>query len=425
MITPSFSPTATERVLPKLALDFTTASLDPRVTFTRTTGASNPATYTNSSGVITAATNNQPRFDYDPMTLACKGLLIEEQRANLLTYSEQFNDVAWVKAACSITANTIIAPDGTLTGDTLVEDTASSARYIVSSSTAMTTGTTYTGTVYAKTAGRFLQLTFQGATHGATYWASFNLDTGVVAGSNGSNVAATISPVGNGWYRCSISAPAIATASGGLVIVLSNVANPGVRFPGYQGNGTSGIYIWGAQLEAGAFSTSYIPTISAALTRNADVATMTGTNFSDWFNATQGTLACEYQVAQYNAALAQLVLSVGSAAAVETYMSCNTSNVNQFTVQNTTNQANFGSLGSVTLNTPAKICGFYKADYFSAAGNGTTAGGVDTSGTLPTMNKLVFGARNDGARPLNGCVRTFEYWPFTLTTNEILAFSKP
>ena len=77
MITPAFGLTATERVLPRLALDFTTASLDPRITFTRTTGASNPATYIDSSGVITAATNNQPRFDYDPVTLVCQGLLIE------------------------------------------------------------------------------------------------------------------------------------------------------------------------------------------------------------------------------------------------------------------------------------------------------------------------------------------------------------
>lgn len=84
MITPAFGLTATERILPRLALDFTTASLDPRITFTRTTGASNPATYIDSSGVITAATNNQPRFDYDPVTLVCKGLLIEESRTNSL-----------------------------------------------------------------------------------------------------------------------------------------------------------------------------------------------------------------------------------------------------------------------------------------------------------------------------------------------------
>ncbi len=95
MITPSFSLTATERVLPKLALDFTTASLDSRVTFTRTTGASNPATYVSSTGYITSATNNQPRFDYDPITLTCKGLLIEESRANIFIESETLLTAAW------------------------------------------------------------------------------------------------------------------------------------------------------------------------------------------------------------------------------------------------------------------------------------------------------------------------------------------
>lgn len=84
MITPSFALTATERVLPKLALDFTTASLDARVTITR---ANNTATAINSSGVIAVVNANLPRFDYDPSTLVCKGLLIEESRTNALVNS--------------------------------------------------------------------------------------------------------------------------------------------------------------------------------------------------------------------------------------------------------------------------------------------------------------------------------------------------
>ena len=109
MITPSFSLTATERVLPKLALDFTTASLDSRITFTRTTGASNPAAFVNSSGYITAATNDQPRFDYNPVTLACKGLLIEESRANLLLQSENFS-TTWTNFASSESLESVTNP---------------------------------------------------------------------------------------------------------------------------------------------------------------------------------------------------------------------------------------------------------------------------------------------------------------------------
>ena len=100
MITPAYSPTATERVLPRLALDFTTASLDPRVTVTR---ALNTATRVNSSGDVEVVSANLPRFDFDPTTLVCKGLLIEETRTNLLRYSEAFDNVYWTPARASVT----------------------------------------------------------------------------------------------------------------------------------------------------------------------------------------------------------------------------------------------------------------------------------------------------------------------------------
>jgi hypothetical protein len=416
MITPSFGLTATERVLPKLALDFTTASLDSRITFTRTTDATHPASYVNSSGTLAYASNNAPRFDYDPVTLACKGLLIEESRSNLFPTS--VNPTYNYSATTIVTNSATTAPDGTSDGQSLVPNTTNTSHLCDRYQSMGTTGA-FTLSVYLKANGYYKgQLRL--AVSAGGFGTDFDLNAITVANTT-AGATASIVDAGNGWRRCQITATMAGTSGPTQRVQLYN--NSGSA--SFAGDGTSGIYVWGFQLEAGAFATSYIPTTTAALTRNADVATMTGTNFSDWFNASEGTYACEYQVAQYNAALAQMVLSSGSAAAIETYMACNTSNVNQFTVANTANQANFGSLGAVTLNTPAKICGFYKANYFSAAGNGTTSGGLDTSGTVPTMNKLVFGARNDGARPLNGHIRTVEYWPFTLTTNEILAYSKP
>lgn len=117
MITPSYSATATERVLPRMALDFTTASLDSRVTVTR---ALNTATAINSSGFIAVVNANLPRFDYNPVTLACKGLLIEEARTNILTYSEQFDNAAWAKLNVTVSANNTTSPDGTLNAEKLV-----------------------------------------------------------------------------------------------------------------------------------------------------------------------------------------------------------------------------------------------------------------------------------------------------------------
>ena len=114
MITPAYSPTATERVLPKMALDFTTGTLDSRVSVAR---AGNTATRINSSGKIEIVNANLPRFDYDPATLAPRGLLIEEQRTNLLLRSEEFDNASWAKTNATITVNATTAPDGTTTAD--------------------------------------------------------------------------------------------------------------------------------------------------------------------------------------------------------------------------------------------------------------------------------------------------------------------
>ena len=119
MITPAYGMTATERVLPRLALDFTTASLDPRVTVTR---ALNTATVINSSGLVATVNANLPRFDYDPSTLACRGLLIEESRSNAILYSEDFSNGNWAKTGVTIGSNAVVAPDGNTTADNVVED---------------------------------------------------------------------------------------------------------------------------------------------------------------------------------------------------------------------------------------------------------------------------------------------------------------
>lgn len=153
MITPAYSPTATERVLPRLALDFTTGVLDPRVVVTR---ALNTATRVNSSGYVEIVNSNVPRFDYDPATLALRGLLIEEERKNLVAYSNQFdNNGAWVKTRSSISADVIVSPDGTQNGDKLIEDTtASSSHLMLSVVTSIPSLSTVTDSIYLKAGER-------------------------------------------------------------------------------------------------------------------------------------------------------------------------------------------------------------------------------------------------------------------------------
>ena len=184
MITPSFNLTATERVLPRLALDFTTANLDLRVTFTRT---GDTATVTNSSGYIVPINANLPRFDFNPVTLLCNGLLIEESRQNRLLYSEQFNQSPWANVRSSVSPNVseTLSPSGLNTADKLVENTVDNNHYIVQDF-ANTSNTVFTVTVYAKAAERrFLRVVCSTTGNANSQFANFDLLNGTVGTPSG------------------------------------------------------------------------------------------------------------------------------------------------------------------------------------------------------------------------------------------------
>lgn len=324
MITPSFGLTATERVLPKLALDFTTASLDSRVTFTRTTDATHPATYVNNAGAITAATNNQPRFDYDPVTLVCKGLLIEESRTNSLLNTNLLSTQIVTVTAAVRTLSFYGTGSVTLSG---------AHTAIVSGTGAYPTRTTYS---FTPTAG-----------------------------------ALTLTVTGTVQY---------------------------------------------AQLEVGAFATSYIPTTSAALTRNADVAVMTGTNFSSWWNASEGTFVTNANGKGY--AIMQVDNGTTNSFAMRFIVGASAMQIYDATTLTC-------QLGTTVAGTDIKISGAYKLnDAVCSIAGGTAL--TDTSTGVPVANALVIGARNTLAPQsfLNGVVAKVLYYPQRLTNAEVQAFSK-
>lgn len=281
MITPSFALTATERVLPAMALDFTTANLDARVTLTRT---GNTATVTNSSGLIALVNANLPRFNHSPTTLACNGLLIEEARTNISTYSELIGGGTWLFLNANYAAQTTIAtsPDGTSNATNLYAVVSGSPRWVYKQFT-YSANQAYVLSVYAKSNSKrwFCIYNPSGAGAGAAW---FDLTNGVV-GTAASGFTSSISNAGNGWYRCAITWTA--PASGARYFAMSDVnADSSLTT---TASGTSGVLVYGAQVELGAFLTSYIPTVAATVTRNADAASMTSTNFSAWYNAGAGT----------------------------------------------------------------------------------------------------------------------------------------
>jgi hypothetical protein len=167
-------------------------------------------------------------------------------RVNLLTYSEQFDNAAWVKSNATVTPDVIVAPNETLTADKLVEGVGTARKFI--SQSGATSGQTFS--VYAQKGER--DYVAIGQTNSGGIWAVslFNINLGTYVGSYQAGGVSTptnntIISVGSGWYivSCTLN---IASGAQSPVIMVSNGGDP--IFEGYTGNGTSGIYIWGADL---------------------------------------------------------------------------------------------------------------------------------------------------------------------------------
>jgi hypothetical protein len=180
-------------------------------------------------------------------------------RRNLLEYTEEFDNAVWVKNGLSpIDEAAATAPDGTLTANELVETATNDWHRMLAPFTAES-GTTYTATIYVKASsgGRYLQYINSLAAFPSGY-ANFDIDNGEVATTSG--VTATIEELPNAWYRCRVTQTANATSSANVVWLLQ--PNDAARNNQYLGNGTSGIYLWGAQIETGSTATDYQKVVS-------------------------------------------------------------------------------------------------------------------------------------------------------------------
>jgi hypothetical protein len=420
MITPSFALTATERILPKLALDFTTASLDSRVTFTR---ALNTATRINSSGLIETINANLPRFDYDPITLICKGLLIEEQRTNLLQSTTAFNNVVygWYNNSgfySTVTLNNTTGVDGALSGAKLAA-TATASNFLRNQSSGQSNNTVDTLSLYMKKGNINFGVLRNLAISGAPY-AWFNLNNGTV-GTVQAGLTATITNAGNGWYRCSITGTTLASIVNNFIDIVPAATDNSqtVSIGDY-------IYIDRPQLENGAFPTSQIPTVASQLTRNADVATMTGTNFSNWYNSTQGAIEVQYDIIGLtktfgmatqidDGTLNNRIVNIG-----QEFQSPNVASGSFITTSGSAQMGIYPNT-NLAINTLYQNCISYQSNNCANAVNTVIL--TDNTVNIPTVNTLRIGSRiSDGY--LNGHIAKINYWPQRISDAETQAFTK-
>jgi hypothetical protein len=246
-------------------------------TVTRATAA----TRVNASGFIESVASGIPRLDYYTSggTVGCPALLVEPSGSNVLSYSEEFTNAAWTKNAMTVSTGTtaaFTAPDGTTNADKIIATTASGVAHSLQRTGFASAA--YTFSVFAKAGEEsVISLWLRSNSVGA----AFNLVSGTV--SNITVTSARIENYGNGWYRCSV----YDSTAGTTASVYGRTGG------GYTGNGVDGFYLWGAQLETGSVATSYIPTTTAAVTRNADVVSLSGA-VSGAIGQTEGTIYAEF-----------------------------------------------------------------------------------------------------------------------------------
>ena len=221
--------------------------------------------------ITTSAAYYGPRFDYtyNGTSWVPAGLLAEASRTNLALQSQNFTNAAWTRSGAAVSSPSATAPDGTATAQKLVENAGIVNPQVFNTSVfTVTNGANYSWTVFFKAAERSWGVVnaYDNAVH-PTY---FNLNTGTI-GANAAGNTASIQAVGNGWYRCQVSR-AVTGTSAYAQFEISSADNT----PTYTGDGTSGVYIWGAQFEAGAYATSYIPTTSSSVTRAAESLVYSG-----------------------------------------------------------------------------------------------------------------------------------------------------
>jgi hypothetical protein len=254
---------------PILNLDFVNSKqLGDKVAFSR----SSPATFWDRNGVLRTAVDGMPRFDHDPLTGICKGLLVEPQMPFLETYSEQFDQWAY-QSNITRTANSTIAPDGATTADTL---NATAAMGYVMQSKTIANSVIYTGSLFfKKTSGAtkfpLVYLQFSGGTM-MMFGCILNTNTGVFTSIDTTPIAHNVVDCGLYWLVY-ITAQNNATGNtNGNLYIYDAASTDGITTASPSTNG--GAVVWGAKIYAGTGPTSYLPSVASPVTRAADLASV-------------------------------------------------------------------------------------------------------------------------------------------------------
>ena len=370
----------------------------------------------------TSSANSAPRFDhtYNGTSWVSRGLLVEEQRTNYVKHSGSLSTNWTLEGSATRTLNSITSPDGS-TNATRIDVQASAYSGIYQTVTNGGAGV-YTFSVFIKkgTKDWFYILNATGQTNSGTF---FNVSNGTV-GTVFSGYSASITDVGNGWYRCRMT-----TSSTTPTYFQTGFSDSDNSItPSSTGYG----YMYGAQMELGAFATSYIGTTNSSVVRSADVCQITGADFSGFWNGTEGSVAVEYDRlaavdSNFSSGYPRIVTAVktsDTSRAVTLFASQSPSG-EAFFVQDGTVQAWFSAGSLASANVSTKLSTGYKANDFAASLNGAAVA-TDASGTIPSgIDRMDIGNEYGVTRFHNGHIARLRYFNKRLPNATLQLLSEP
>lgn len=333
-----------------------------------------------------------PRFDYDPVTRAARGILIEEQRTNRTLQSENFTVSPW---DATVTGTSTRVNDGSPLGFTRALVTATSALGgIRQAHSGLTGGQVYALSFYIQSAATSVLVAFENgaAGFGAVHNVTINPSNGT-AGALTGFTSVNIQPFGPGYVYTLITAAAGGTLNANIEWRITN-------------NGDS-IWLGRPQFEAGAFATSYIPTIASTVTRNGDSLFLSGQNFAQWYRQDEGAWYAEFSAFDPSQNGATFTVSDGTSS--NRFIGYPASSVQMEVTTGGVLQASLDG-GTITTDTNAKVAFAYAVNNLALSLSG---GAVvsDTSATIPTVNQSRIGANVGGGSLLNGWFRNLRYIP--------------
>lgn len=371
-------------------------------------------TYVAQSGLIADAEVGVPRIDW---TNGVGELLLEPQSTNLITYSEDFSNAAWVKNSATITSNSVLSPDGSVNAD-LIEIISGGARF-VSQNISVTSGLTYVLSCFMKNGNTGWNAlgAFSGVSDFAT--GTFDLENGVVGSTSVSvgavNTELSIENYGNGWFRCIMKFTATSTASWSIRVYSS--VQSATDYSGVVGENT---YIFGAQFEQLSYATSYIRTSGSSVTRIADAVTG-NSSLGQVINSSEGVLYAEMSALANDGTQNLLGLNGGSISNSILFGFSSSNGIRFYGAESGTGTG-FDLTTAATITSNLKLALRWSLNDVKFYINGTQVGTDTTFAASSSLNELSFD-NGSGASPFYGRIRDLKVYDTALTDAELTALT--